>query len=156
HSFHAAIGRSADPARTMRRLQDGLATRNADGLLLAEVIGGYGVAQACLGALWALGRETTTASVAIQGIGTMGGGAAGYLRRAGGKVVAIADAAGTLFRAGGLDVPALLELRDDYGEIDRSRVPADVESLPRDAVLTMPVDVLVPAAVSYAVGEGIA
>src|SRR5699024_898109 len=90
-------------------------------------------------------------SVAIQGIGTMGGGTAWYLHEAGMRVVAIADAAGTLYRRGGLDVPALLDARDDYGEIDRARVPADVQQLPRDAVLTTDADILVPAAISYAI-----
>ncbi|WP_324652322.1 Glu/Leu/Phe/Val dehydrogenase dimerization domain-containing protein [Georgenia sp. H159] len=150
-SFHAAIGRSPDPERTLRRVQDGLAARTADGLLVGEVIGGYGVAQACLGVVTALAQHPAATTVAIQGIGTMGGGAAWYLHHAGVRVVAVADAAGTLYRRTGLDVPALLELRDRYGEIDRSRVPDDVEQLPRDAVLELAVDILVPAAISYAV-----
>jgi len=150
-SFHAAIQRSDDPARTLRRVHAGLATRTADGLLLGDVIGGYGVAQAALGVLTAMRWVPGETTAAIQGVGTMGGGAAWYLHRAGVRVVAVADAAGTLFRAGGLDVPALLALRDRYGEIDRSGVPGDVERLPRDAVLALPVDVLVPGAVSYAI-----
>lgn len=149
-SYHAAIQRSSHPARTLRRVHAGLATRTSDGLLLGEVIGGYGVAQAALGVLTAMGWPEGCTSVAIQGVGTMGGGAAWYLHQAGLRVVAVADAAGTLYRAGGLDVPALLALRDGYGEIDRSRVPGDVDQLPRDAVLAIPADVLVPAAVSYA------
>lgn len=150
-SFHAAIRRSPDPARALRRVHAGLAARTDDDLQLGEVIGGYGVAQACLGAVDAFGREPGQTTVAIQGVGTMGGAAAWYLHGVGVRVLAMADAAGTLYRADGLDVPALLDLRDPYGEIDRSRVPGDVEQLPRDAVLGVPVDVLVPAAVSYAI-----
>lgn len=150
-SFHAAIERSPRPDRTLRRVEAGLAARTEDGLLVADVIGGYGVAQACLGVVAAFGRRPAWTTVAIQGIGTMGGGAAWYLHQAGVRVVAVADAAGTLHHPAGLDVPALLELRDAYGEIDRSRVPDDVERLPRDAVLGLAVDVLVPAAISYAV-----
>jgi glutamate dehydrogenase (NAD(P)+) len=67
------------------------------------------------------------------------------------RVVAVADAAGTLYRAEGLDIPALLELRDAFGEIDRSRVSPDVQLLPRDAVISTPADILVPAAISYAI-----
>ncbi len=151
HSFHAAIGRGPDPDRTLRRVQAGLATQTPDGMVLGEVIGGYGVAQACLGALSTLGQEPQDATVVIQGVGTMGGSAAWYLHEASVRVVAVADAAGTLYRQSGLDVPALLELRDAYGEIDRSRVPGDVEQLSRDAVLGIRADVLVPAAISYAI-----
>lgn len=149
-SFHAAIRRSADPAATLHRVQAGLATRVPGGQLLGDVIGGYGVAQACLGAARALGWEPAATSVAVQGVGTMGGATAWYLHQAGVRVVAVADVAGTLYRPGGLDVPALLALRDRYGEIDRSRVPDDVEQRPREAVLSTEADVLVPAAVSYA------
>ncbi len=150
-SFHAAIGRSADSERTLARVRAGLAATTDDGHLVADVIGGYGVAQACLGAADAWNWRIAATSVAIQGIGTMGGGTAWYLHEAGMRVVAIADAAGTLYRRGGLDVPALLDARDDYGEIDRARVPADVQQLPRDAVLTTDADILVPAAISYAI-----
>jgi glutamate dehydrogenase (NAD(P)+) len=67
------------------------------------------------------------------------------------RVVALADAAGTLHDPAGLDVPALLALRDGFGEIDRTRLPAGVELLPRAAVVGLPADVLVPAAISYAI-----
>lgn len=149
-SFHAAMLRSPDPAATLERVRAGLEVQDRDGLPLGDVIGGYGVAQACLAAASALGTVPSETTVAIQGIGTMGGGAAWYLYEAGVRVTAIADAAGTLFRPRGLDIPALLAARDHYGEIDRGAVPADVEILPRDAVLAAPVDILVPAAVSYA------
>src|SRR5699024_1976521 len=46
--------------------------------------------------------------------------------------------------------PALLALRDSYGEIDRSAVPQDIQRLPSAAVLSLPSDVLIPAAFSYA------
>lgn len=149
-SFHAAMLRSPNPAATLERVRRGLAARDGDGLPLGDVIGGYGVAQASLAAATALGSDPARATVAIQGVGTMGGGAAWYLYEAGVRVTAIADAAGTLFHPRGLDIPALLAARDHYGEIDRAAVPADVEVLPRDAVLAAPVDLLVPAAVSYA------
>jgi glutamate dehydrogenase (NAD(P)+) len=150
-SYHAAISRSADPVRTLRRVQAGLNAPVPGGLLLGDVVGGYGVAQACIGvaAAWDWAGGDTT--VAIQGIGTMGGGAAWYLHEAGMRVVAVADAAGTLYRPEGLDIPALLETRDAFGEIDRGRVPADVQVLPRDAVLGIQADIFVPAAISYAI-----
>lgn len=148
-SYHAAISRSADPEATLRRVRAGL-DAPVEGGLLGDVIGGYGVAQACLAAAqtWSWSLPGTT--VAIQGVGTMGGAAAFYLHEAGMRVVAVADAAGTLYHPGGLDIPALLELRDEFGEIDRSRVPADVQRLPRAAVIATAADILIPAAISYA------
>ncbi|MEU3269664.1 Glu/Leu/Phe/Val dehydrogenase dimerization domain-containing protein [Saccharomonospora sp. NPDC006951] len=152
-SYHAAISRSTNPERTLRRVRAGLNAPVPGGLLLGDVVGGYGVAQACLGAASAWGWETSGTTVAIQGIGTMGGGAAWYLHEAGMRVVAVADAAGTLYHPDGLDIPALLELRDAYGEIDRTRVPAEVRRLPRSAVVATEADILVPAAISYALTE---
>lgn len=152
-SYHAAIARSPDPAATLARIRAGLAATVPGGQLLAEVVGGYGVAQACLGAAQTWGWQRAATTVAVQGAGTMGGATAWYLHEAGMRVVALADAVGTLYRADGLDVPALLEGRDQYGEIDRSGVSADVEQLPREAVMSLPVDVLVPAAISYAIHE---
>jgi glutamate dehydrogenase (NAD(P)+) len=150
-SYHAAISRSADPERTLRRVQAGLNAPVPGGLLLGDVVGGYGVAQACIGVAAAWSWDPAATTVAIQGIGTMGGGAAWYLHEAGMRVVAVADAAGTLYHPQGLDVPALLDARDAYGEIDRGKVPAEVQLLPRDAVLSIPADIFVPAAISYAI-----
>ncbi|WP_420094839.1 Glu/Leu/Phe/Val dehydrogenase dimerization domain-containing protein [Nocardia asteroides] len=150
-SYHAAIRRAADPAATLARVRAGLNAAVDGGFLLGDVIGGYGVAHACLAAAVSWGRSPADTTVAIQGIGTMGGAAAHYLHEAGMRVTTIADAAGTLHCADGLDVPALLALRDGYGEIDRSRLPAGVEQLPRAAVLATEADILVPAAISYAI-----
>ncbi len=149
-SYHAAIRRSTDPERTLRRVQAGLSAPVPGGLLLGDVIGGYGVAQACLGVVSAWDWAPTDTTVAIQGIGTMGGGAAWYLHESGLRIVAVADAAGTLADPNGLDIPALLQARDRYGEIDRTQVPDHVERLPRSAVLAADADIVVPAAVSYA------
>lgn len=149
-SYHAAISRSADQAATATRIVRGL-NAEVPGGLLGDVIGGYGVAQACLAAAYVRGWDVERTTVAIQGVGTMGGGAAWYLHEAGMRVVALADAAGTLYDPAGLDVPALLATRDRFGEIDRDAVPARVQRLPRDEVLAADVDVLVPAAVSYAI-----
>ena len=149
-SYHAAIERSADPAATADRIFRGL-NAEVPGGLLGDVIGGYGVAQACLAAAHVRSWDIERTSVAIQGVGTLGGGAAWYLHEAGMRVVALADAAGTLYDPAGLDVPALLATRDRFGEIDRAAVPARVQRLDRDSILGMDVDVLVPAAVSYAI-----
>ncbi|MFD3746474.1 Glu/Leu/Phe/Val dehydrogenase dimerization domain-containing protein [Nocardia sp. NPDC058633] len=150
-SYHAAIRRSVDPAATLVRVRNGLDAAVDGGFLLGDVIGGFGVAHACLAAAVQWGQSPADTTVAIQGVGTMGGAAAYYLHEAGMKVTTVADAAGTLYRAEGLDIPALLDLRDGYGEIDRSRLPEGIEQMPRSAVISADVDILVPAAISYAI-----
>lgn len=150
-SYHAAIQRSADPAATLSRVNAGLFSPVPGGYRLGDVVGGYGVAQSCLGVVHARSWVPAETTVAIQGVGTMGGGAAWYLHEAGLKVVAVADAVGALYDPEGLDVPALLDARDGFGEIDRSQVPAHVQRLPREDVMSLGVDILVPAAVSYAI-----
>lgn len=152
-SYYAAISRADDPEEALVRVRDGLGSLTDDGLELGEVIGGYGVAEACLGAADSLGWPVTDTSVSIQGVGTMGGAAAWYLHEAGARVVALGDAGGTLHDPEGLDVPALLDLRDDFGLIDRAGVPESVQQLPREAIHSIKADVFVPAAISYAIRE---
>ena len=150
HSYHAAIRRSTDPAQALQRVLDGMTMQSSVGPPVADLIGGHGVAQACLGTANFFGWSLPKTTVAIQGIGTMGGGTARFLHAAGVPVVALGDAAGTLYDPQGLNVPDLLALRDSYGEIDRSRVPSGIQHLPCESVLTLPADILVPAAFSYA------
>jgi glutamate dehydrogenase (NAD(P)+) len=150
-SYHAAIRRAPDVDHTLKRVRAGLNAPVPGGLLLGDVVGGYGVAQSCLGVVHARAWDPAQTTVAVQGVGTMGGGAAWYLHEAGLKVVAVADAAGALYHPEGLDIPTLLDLRDRFGEIDRGRLPEGVRQLPREAILSTSVDVLIPAAVSYAV-----
>jgi glutamate dehydrogenase (NAD(P)+) len=81
----------------------------------------------------------------------MGGATARFLARAGLTVVAVADIKGTVTNPAGLDVEALLAARDPYGTIDRAALrPSDRET-PADAWVATEADVLVPAAVSYAI-----
>src|SRR5699024_6357268 len=131
-------------------------TQVPGGLPLATVIGGYGVAQAAVAYARSSGWNLSATTAAIQGIGTIGGATAMYAHQAGISVVALADASGTVYDPDGLDVPALLALRDSHDEIDRSRVPDHVEQLPSERVLTLGVDLLIPAAYSYAITEEIA
>ena len=86
------------------------------------------------------------ASVAIQGFGNVGGVAAKLLSDAGASVVAISDANGGLYNANGLDIE----------ELDKRRLPGgrfgDLTSIAHEpitnqALLELPVDILIPAAI---------
>ncbi|MFF4976071.1 Glu/Leu/Phe/Val dehydrogenase dimerization domain-containing protein [Streptomyces sp. NPDC001083] len=139
-----------DEKSARSRLADAFAVE-VDGIGLDELVGGCGVAESVLAALDRAGTAYRGTRVAVQGLGTMGGATARFLARAGLTVVAVADVRGTIGNPGGLDVDALLAARDAYGTVDRAALrPADRE-LPADAWLSADADVLVPAAVSYAI-----
>ncbi|MFI5995294.1 Glu/Leu/Phe/Val dehydrogenase dimerization domain-containing protein [Streptomyces sp. NPDC051362] len=139
-----------DERAARRRLADAFAVE-VDGIGLDELAGGCGVAESVLGALDRAGVPYAGTRVAVQGLGTMGGATARFLTRAGLKMVAVADVKGTLANPEGLDVEALLAARDAYGTVDRAALRPGDRELPGDAWLSADAEVLVPAAVSYAV-----
>ncbi|MFD0025704.1 Glu/Leu/Phe/Val dehydrogenase dimerization domain-containing protein [Streptomyces sp. NPDC058382] len=139
-----------DERAARRRLADAF-TVEVDGIGLDALVGGCGVAEAALAALDRAGVAHAGARVSLQGFGTMGGATARFLARAGLRVVAVADVKGTITNTAGLDVEALLAARDSYGTVDRGALRETDRELPADAWLGQDVEVLVPAAVSYAV-----
>ncbi|MFH8489039.1 Glu/Leu/Phe/Val dehydrogenase dimerization domain-containing protein [Streptomyces longisporoflavus] len=141
-----------DEAAARDRLADAFAVQ-VDGIGLAELVGGHGVAEAVLAALDREGHAHAGARVAVQGLGTMGGATARFLSRAGLTTVAVADIKGTIANPAGLDVEALLAARDAHGTVDRSALRAGDRELPGDEWLAAEADILVPAAVSYSINR---
>lgn len=139
-----------DEAGARRRLADAFAV-DVDGIGLDELVGGCGVAESVLTALDRAGVPYWMTRVAVQGFGTMGGATARFLTRAGLTVVAVADIKGTIANPAGLDIEALLAARDAYGTVDRTALRPGDRELPGDAWLAAEAEVLVPAAVSYAI-----
>ncbi|MER5439357.1 Glu/Leu/Phe/Val dehydrogenase dimerization domain-containing protein [Streptomyces sp. NPDC002790] len=139
-----------DEETARQRLADAFAV-DVDGIGLDELVGGCGVAEAVLVALDRAGRSYAGTRVSLQGLGTMGGATARFLTRAGLTIVAVADLKGTIANDAGLDIEALLAARDAYGTVDRERLRPEDRELPGDAWLSADADVLVPAAVSYAI-----
>ncbi|SBT88137.1 glutamate dehydrogenase (NAD(P)+) [Streptomyces sp. DI166] len=139
-----------DEEAARRRLADAFAVR-VDGIGLDALVGGCGVAEAALTALDRAGVPYAGTRVAVQGFGTMGGATARFLARAGLTVVAVADLKGTIANPAGLDVEALLAARDSYGLVDRAALRPGDRELPGEEWLSVAAEVLVPAAVSYAV-----
>lgn len=88
--------------------------------------------------------------VAIQGFGNGGSFLAQILSKAGYRVVAVADSKSTLYRENGLDVDELIAHKQATGSLDQC---AGCESLPSDAVLSVPTDILVPAALENAIRQ---
>lgn len=152
-SMRAPLLRSDDPEAEAERVGR-LFEDEDDGLLMADLVGGYGVAEAALQAMTTLELEPGSSRAVVQGFGAMGGSSALYLHRAGVRVVAIADAAGLVVNTTrGLDVPTLVATRGAGGMIDRSQLRLDDTEAPASAWLDIDAEVLVPAAVSYTIDE---
>ncbi|MGW6454498.1 Glu/Leu/Phe/Val dehydrogenase dimerization domain-containing protein [Streptomyces sp. NPDC055078] len=139
-----------DESSARRRLADAFAVE-VGGIGLDELAGGCGVAESVLVALDRAGLPRAGTRVSVQGLGTMGGATARFLAGAGLRIVAVADVKGTIANPAGLDVEALLAGRDTFGTVDRAVLRADDLELSGDAWLSADAEILVPAAVSYAI-----
>ncbi|MDH4449421.1 MAG: Glu/Leu/Phe/Val dehydrogenase [Rhodoferax sp.] len=90
-----------------------------------------------------LGMDVSTARLAVQGFGNVGGIAAKLFAQAGATVVVVQDHGGTVYREGGIDVPALLAHVATHGSVGGF---AGAEALAPDAFWDVPCDILIPAA----------
>ena len=141
-----------DAPAARKRLADAFA-ETVGGISLGDLVGGYGVAQACVVAAERVGIAPSATTAVVQGFGSIGGSAARYLAKAGVTVVAVADRDGLMRDDSGLDVEAMIAARDGMGVVDRSALPPTVRLEPRDMWLDVPCDLLVPAAMSYVIGR---
>jgi glutamate dehydrogenase (NAD(P)+) len=80
---------------------------------------------------------------AIQGFGNVGSWAARFLHERTGKVVAVSDVKGGVRNPDGLDIPALVAHARKHGSVEGF---PGAEAMGHDALLTLDVDVLIPAA----------
>jgi len=150
-TVEAALGHVPDGVDAgLARLAAAFAVRER-GLGLGELVGGRGVARAALAALAAIGRDARDATAVIQGFGSIGGASARYLADAGVRVIGVADRAGLIVNERGLDVETLLARRDRHGGLDRSALGVRDRQCSGERWTQIPCDILVPAAVSYAI-----
>jgi len=89
------------------------------------------------------GMSLKGATVAVQGFGKVGSVAAEQLSRAGARVVAIGDITGALYNARGIDLEGAAGWARKHRTLDGY---VEGTSLTNDELLTLDVDVLVPAA----------
>jgi glutamate dehydrogenase (NAD(P)+) len=90
-----------------------------------------------------IGLDISTARVAVQGFGNVGGVAGRLFSQAGARVVAVQDHGGTIYRESGLDVPALLAHVAAVGTVAGFSY---AEVLPNDQFWDVDCDILIPAA----------
>ena len=104
---------------------------------------GRGVAHLAKRVMNELSINLNNATAVVQGFGNVGSYAALGLHQFGLKVIAVSDHTRALYDEGGLDIPALMRHTNEHGSIPgfSSRLKFDPAQ-----VLTMPCDVLVPAA----------
>jgi len=103
-----------------------------------------GVAHVALMAMSSRGLDPTTASAAVQGFGKVGRDAAKFLTEAGVSVKAISDVDGAVYSPRGLSISGLTAHVERTGSVVGFE---GVESIDPADLLTLDVDLLVPAAV---------
>jgi len=101
--------------------------------------------------------EATT--VAVQGFGNAGAIVAELLFKVGYKVVAVSDSQGGIYSKGGLDIPSIRQFKDSCRRIQAlycdntvCHTAAD-EVISNEDLLTLDVDILVPAALENQITE---
>jgi glutamate dehydrogenase (NAD(P)+) len=99
-------------------------------------------------------RDLGDATVAVQGYGNAGWIAARLLDELGASVVAVSDSSGAIHAPAGLDPIAVKDHKRETGSVV-GFAGAD-EEITNEELLTMDVDLLVPAALENAIDEGIA
>jgi glutamate dehydrogenase/leucine dehydrogenase len=105
---------------------------------------GRGVMVSALTAMEKLKINPYNATCAVQGFGNVGSWAARLLSERGLKVVAISDISGAYYNDKGVDIEGAAAFRDK-NKSSLDGFPG-VEKIPGPDLLTLPVDVLVPAA----------
>jgi glutamate dehydrogenase/leucine dehydrogenase len=123
-----------------------IAQGGSQGRELATGQGGYFVFAALREAL----GIPEGATVAIQGIGNVGGHAAEIFHAAGYKIVAVSDSRGGIHAPAGLDPAAVAAYKKEHGSL--SGFPG-AQEISNEQLLELPVDVLVPAALENQITE---
>ncbi len=106
---------------------------------------GRGVMIVAMESLKKLERDPASTSVAIQGFGNVGSHAALLMANEGTKVVALSDVRGGIYNPSGLKISDVLRYVEEHGTV--IGFPQS-ESVTNTELLELPVDLLVPAALS--------
>ncbi|WP_408011477.1 Glu/Leu/Phe/Val family dehydrogenase [Pseudalkalibacillus sp. A8] len=116
-----------------------------DGLLLNDVVTGYGAAFSADEA-WKFRGGKECARVVIQGFGCVGASCALKMSQLGYKVVGISDANLLVTCEEGLDVQKLIDHKNGYGEIDKDYFEPNYQVKPNTEWLDVDCDILIPSA----------
>jgi len=101
-----------------------------------------------------LGRDLAGTTAAVQGYGNAGSVTARVLSELGVSVVAVSDSRGAIYDPDGLDVESVAASKAEHGSV--VDYPGADEHLGNDELLTLDVDLLVPAALENAIDGDLA
>lgn len=105
---------------------------------------GRGVMVSALAAMDKLKLNPYRATAAVQGFGNVGSHAANLLTEKGVKICGISDISGAYYNSNGIDIQKAIEYRDNNnGTLEGFK---EAEIIGGEELLTLPVDLLVPAA----------
>ena len=108
---------------------------------------GRGVMFITMGVLQRLGIDIKNARIAVQGFGNVGSTTAKLLANQGAKIVGISDISGGYYRPGGFDIADVIRyVETSPGHLLAGYSAPNTEEITNDALLTLDVDVLIPAA----------
>lgn len=112
---------------------------------------GQGVAMTVGEAMHALGRDVAGATVVVQGCGNVGSVAAATLEAMGAKIVGIGDIDTSIYDPNGLDMTRLLAHTEATGSVSGFE---ENRTIGHNELLTLPCDILVPAAAAGQITAG--
>lgn len=124
---------------------------NIGGSLGREAATGRGVMVNTMQALEKLKLDPKKTTAVVQGFGNVGSHAARLLHEQGIKVVAIGDHTASIYNEKGIDIPAALKFVAQNNRVLKGFTGGT--EIPADELLTLPCDVLVPAALQNVINE---
>ncbi len=104
---------------------------------------GRGVMVTCRAAMGKMGMIPSKSTCAIQGFGNVGSNSARLLEMQGLKIVAISDNTGDYYNKEGINIEAAIKYREEFRTLTGFE---GAEQIGKDELLTLAVDVLIPAA----------
>ncbi|UFP94071.1 Glu/Leu/Phe/Val family dehydrogenase [Gloeobacter morelensis] len=113
---------------------------------------GRGVVIATREALTTAGMALSGATVAIQGFGKVGKAAALIFQEQGARVIALSDGSGGIYNPDGLDIEQAADFVRDGSRLAQYPFPG-AKPIANPELLTLPCDVLVPAALENQITE---
>lgn len=118
-----------------------------------ESMTGYGTAT-CADTAWQKKHGAVNgARVVVQGFGNVGASVAYKLYELGYKIVGISDAKQLVVCEEGLDVPCLIEHRNEYLEMDTDTLKPEYKVRPNTEWLDVNCDILIPAALESVINK---
>jgi len=114
---------------------------------------GRGVTIVTLNTMEKLGMNVKDSKIAIQGMGNVGSNAAKLLYEAGAKIVAVSDVSGGVYMEEGLPIDKIMEHLATPGNLLESLKLKTAVRISNSELLTLPVDLLIPAALENQIND---